>query len=175
MARPPAHLAVGADVEQESKAVPLGLEHPVSAGGPAAGGDTQHRLDHRCRRLRRRRLGSAYSVGDTQPLQRLHRFGGAVGQRVKRVGRQSECVDRDASCLECEPAEPPHGSSLVLLRIPVSQHEADRSASWRPTWGSSRAAAITSVGFPVLRARRNRAYALPSLVMGTDVRIRVNH
>src|SRR5581483_12162085 len=46
-----------------------------------------------------------------------------------------------------------------------------RRASSSEIWGSSRAAATTSVSFPVSSARRKRAYGFPSLVIRTYVRL----
>ena len=58
-------------------------------------------------------------------LQALHRFGWLIAKRVKGVRGKSKLVDRNATALEREPAEPPDRGTLVAIGIAVSQHQAD--------------------------------------------------
>jgi hypothetical protein len=89
--RPPAHLSAQADVDQESEAVPLRLEHPPSTVRPAASGDAEHRLGAGIGM----RLVQAVTRTNAQPYT-LHKSGSAVqsaasgtrGSRQPMVRRQ---------------------------------------------------------------------------------------
>ncbi len=60
-----------------------------------------------------------------QPLEPLHRLGGALGQGIERLGGEAEVVDRHAPRLQGEATEPAHGGALVASRVSAPQHEAD--------------------------------------------------
>jgi hypothetical protein len=71
----------------------------------------------------RRPLSDAAS--EAQCLQSLHRFGGLIGKRVKRVCGNSKLGDPNATALEREPAKPSHRGTLVAIWITVAQDQAD--------------------------------------------------
>lgn len=61
----------------------------------------------------------------SQPSQRADRPLRVAGERLERLDRQSELLERRARPLQAEPTEPPDRRSPVALMLLVSQEQAD--------------------------------------------------